>query len=250
MTPFYFGSGARRLFGIYEPAAVAGTGTRLAVICQPWGAEYVFAHRTLRLLAIRLAAAGFHTLRFDYFGTGDSAGDMTDADLPGWEADTEQAMEELREIAGASRIALIGMRLGATIAARVAARRPRDVDALVLWDPIISGTDFLPGVAAAATGAEQTIVVHGFPLTARMQCDVRAIELGPLLAAPTTRSLLAITERRPLHASLPEVPAGPGEGSLAIEFITDVCPWIWFDPTENVGAVPVGVIQRIVRWLE
>jgi pimeloyl-ACP methyl ester carboxylesterase len=248
MTPFFFGSGERRLFGIYEPAAFGGGGTRAAVLCPPWGDEHVFAHRALRRLSLRLSAAGFHTLRFDFFGTGDSAGDMTDADLAGWETDTELAMEELRDIAGAAHITLIGLRLGGTIAARVASRRGPDVDALVLWDPIISGADYPPG--AAAPVSDQTVSVQGFLLTATMQHEIGSIELGPLLAAPATRGLLAITDRRKLHASLPAVPVRPGGGSLAIEFIADVQPWLWRGPFDNTGAIPAGVIERIVNWLE
>jgi pimeloyl-ACP methyl ester carboxylesterase len=248
MTPFFFGSGDRRLFGIYEPAVFGGSGgTRAAVLCPPWGEEYVYAHRALRQLSLRLSAAGFHTLRFDFFGTGDSAGDMTDADLAGWEGDTELAMEELRDISGAARITLIGLRLGATIAARVASRRAGDVDALVLWDPIISGADYPPG--AAAPGSDQTVAVKGFLVTATMRREIRSIELAPLLAAPATRGLLAITDRRPLHASLPAVPVRPGGGSLAIEFVADVHPWLWTGPLDNTGAVPARVTERIVRWL-
>jgi len=248
MTPFFFGSGERRLFGVYEPAAFGGGGgTRAAVLCPPWGEEYVYAHRSLRQLSLKLSAAGFHTLRFDFFGTGDSAGDMTDADLAGWEGDTELAMEELRDIAGPARITLIGLRLGGTIAARVAARRGPDVDALVLWDPIVSGADYPPG--AAAPGADGTVAVKGFLLTATLWREIRSVEIGPLLAAPPTRSLLAITDRRPLHASLAEVPVRPGGGSLAIEFVADVHPWLWTGPFDNTGAVPAGVIERIVRWL-
>ena len=70
----------------------------------------------------QLAAQGWHVLRFDYFGTGDSAGEFDEADLTGWEADIEQALDELLDMAGARKVALVGLRLGATLAARVAAR--------------------------------------------------------------------------------------------------------------------------------
>ena len=153
MTPFYFGTGRQRLFGIYEPAVLTGRGKRGAVLCYPWGPEYVHAHRVMRQLAIRLASAGIHTLRFDFFGTGDSAGEMVDADLGTWEADIELAIEELLDIVGSARLTLIGLRLGATLAARVAARRPRDVDTLVLWDPILSGPDYLASLGATAAPA-------------------------------------------------------------------------------------------------
>jgi pimeloyl-ACP methyl ester carboxylesterase len=236
MTPFFFGTGARRLFGIYEPASVTGRGTRAAVLCHPWGEEYIYAHRAMRRLAVRLSASGFHTLRFDFFGTGDSAGDMTDADLSGWEDDTALAMDELRHITNAARISLIGLRLGGTIAARVALRHASEVDALVLWDPIISGVDYPPGA-------------DGFSLTEAMRREIRAIALGPLLAAPVTRSLLAVTERHPLHASLPAVPAGPDGGSLEIDLLTDIRPWLWTGPSDTLGAMPVEVIERIGIWL-
>ena len=99
MNPLYIGTRGRRLFGIHEPPAVKAGRARAAVLCYPWGSEYLFAHRTLRQLAVRLCGAGFHTLRFDFFGTGDSSGDMLDADLAGWEGDTESAVEGIKDIA-------------------------------------------------------------------------------------------------------------------------------------------------------
>ena len=114
------------------------------MLCHPWGSEYIYAHRSVRHLALALCAAGFHTLRFDYFGTGDSAGESGDGDIPGWETDIESAMEELRDISGIPRVTLIGLRLGGTLAAQVAARRSAEVGELVMWTPILSGGTFTP----------------------------------------------------------------------------------------------------------
>jgi uncharacterized protein len=248
MTPFYFGAGRQRLFGIYEPAVLTGRGKRGAVLCYPWGPEYVHAHRVMRQLAIRLAGAGVHTLRFDFFGTGDSAGEMVDADLATWEADIELAMEELRDIFGPTRMTLIGLRLGATLAARVAARRPKDVDTLVLWDPILSGSDYLAslGATAAPGASDLPLTVRGFPVTAEMHRDLRAIALAPPLTPPGARGLTLITDP---EADAP--PPGPWDGKPerpdTTEFIKAVCPWI--EDPDTIGAVPVAVLQRIVDWL-
>ena len=125
MNPFFFGTAERRLFGIYEPAAVGTAGKRAAILCYPWGAEYLHAHRTLRQLALKLSSAGFHTLRFDFYGTGDSGGEPTDVDLAGWEADLETAIEELTEITGLSKVTLIGLRLGAVVAAECRGAAPQ-----------------------------------------------------------------------------------------------------------------------------
>jgi len=254
VNPLYLGTSERRIYAIYEPAAVGGTRNRAAVLCHPWGAEYVYAHRSMRQLAIKLSMAGFHTLRFDYFGTGDSAGEMTDADLSGWETDVESAIEGIRDIAGTTQVTLIGLRLGATIAARVALRHSKEIEALVLWDPILSGEEYLQrlGVASPpdhdprhASGA--TLEVQGFPLTPKMRGELRSIDLHALISPPPTRSLLLVTERMPSHDALSVIPAAPGLEPLAIEYMSIDCPWI--EAVTITGAIPVRLIQRIVDWL-
>jgi pimeloyl-ACP methyl ester carboxylesterase len=238
MMPFYFGASERRLFGLYEPAAGGGAVERAAVLCQPFGGEYVFAHRSMRQLAVRLASVGFHTLRFDYFGTGDSAGEAAEADLAGSEADAELATEELRDIVGVKRITLIGLRLGATIAARVAAKRAEEVEAVVLWDPIISGEDYL--------SAKDLAVLKGVPPTSMLR-DIRAIELAPWFATPPARTLVLITERRPCHEVLPAANLGRKDARLSIEILDDLRPWI--ENPDDAGGLPIKVFQHIAHWL-
>ena len=99
---FYFGAQERRLLGIYEAARHARA-NRAVVLCHPWGAEYIHGYRAMRQLAKMLTANGIHTLRFDYFGTGDSAGSTTAGDLSGWETDIQSAIEELKDTTGASQ---------------------------------------------------------------------------------------------------------------------------------------------------
>ena len=115
------------MFGIYEPAR-RGPGRRAVVLCHPWGAEHLHAYRSMRQLSATLTAAGLHTLRFDYFGTGDSAGEMTAATLDGWHADIRAAVQELLDTTGATRVGLVGLRLGATLAAKVAAKSRDDIE--------------------------------------------------------------------------------------------------------------------------
>jgi pimeloyl-ACP methyl ester carboxylesterase len=247
-NPFYFGTSDRRLFGIYEPAAFGSPGKRAAILCYPWGPEYLHAHRTMRQLTLKLSAAGFYTLRFDYFGTGDSGGEAGDADLKGWEIDIEMAMEEIKDIVGAARITLIGLRLGASVAARLAARFSSRIDTLVLWDPVVSGEVYLTQLGVPSN-ANQPLEVLGFPLPENMIRDILALELSTLILKDLPRNLTLVTERTPPHASLVPLTAWPsGTEPSAIEFMIDFCPW-----TENsitTGMVPFGIIERIVAWLE
>jgi exosortase A-associated hydrolase 2 len=263
MNPFYFGTRQRRLFGIYEPAVFGSMGKRAAVLCHPWGSEYLHAYRTMRQLAIKLSVAGFHTLRFDFFGTGDSAGEMTEADLKGWETDVELAMEELKEIVGVAQVALIGLRVGATLAAKVAARCPKEVNALVLWDPVVSGQEYLQSLCAAYQPnayrldsalaeseyalEEHALEIRGDLLTANMMRDFQAIDIFTLISALPTRTLVVVTERLASHEKLRTILTARAAGSLGVEHIASVRPWI--EDYADTGAIPASVIQRIVKWL-
>lgn len=90
----------------------------------------------MRQLANRLSLAGLHTLRFDYFGTGDSAGEDCDGDPAGLRADVVTAIETLKDLAATETVTLIGLRAGANVAAGAVAGLPDAIEALVLWDPI------------------------------------------------------------------------------------------------------------------
>src|SRR4051794_23359713 len=133
-TPLWFGPRERPLFGwlhVPDDGQVRGG----AVLCPPVGYEAICAHRTFRVVAEELAARGIAALRFDYDGTGDSAGDDLDPDrVAAWSASVATAISLVRD-AGAPSVAAVGMRLGTTLAAQHAA----DLDALVLWDPVWAG---------------------------------------------------------------------------------------------------------------
>jgi pimeloyl-ACP methyl ester carboxylesterase len=246
MNPFFFGTAERRLFGIYQSAVVGTTGKRAAIICYPWGAEYVYAHRTLRQLALKLSSAGFHTLRFDFYGTGDSGGEPADIDLTGSESDVETAIEELTEITGLSKITLIGLRLGAVVAAGVAGRLRSKVEALVLWDPIFSGPEYLTRLGVTP-GARPPIEAQGFPLTERMLQGLSALDLSELILKLHLRTLIILTDRLGACGRSVPITAESETKSISIEFLMDVGPWL--ESSVASGVVPFSVIKRIVSWL-
>ena len=148
MNPFFFGSDARRLFGLFEPAA-PGEASRAAVLFfNPFAHEAIHAHRLYRVLAQRLTRAGYDTMRFDYYGSGDSAGEDVEAALAGWAADGVSAHEELATRTNATRVVWFGARLGAAVAAQASYRVARPPERLVLWDPIVDGSAYLAELTA------------------------------------------------------------------------------------------------------
>ncbi len=131
--PFYFGPG-RELFGFYHPSP-ASHGTAV-VLCPPLGAEQIRCHRLYRQLAHGLADSGFPVLRFDYYGTGDSAGHSRDVDWMRCLADVATATTELRARSGAPRILAFGTRLGANAALGSIAA---GLAGVVAWDAVHDG---------------------------------------------------------------------------------------------------------------
>ena len=138
--------GDGRLLGALHSAVRPSARGTAVLLCNPFGEEASRAHRTYRVLATQLARAGFTALRFDYSGTGDSIGGSDDATIEQWLADIAIAAKWLEDVSRASRIALVGVRFGATLAMLAAARvRPRHV---VMWDPVVDGAAYLRDLVA------------------------------------------------------------------------------------------------------
>jgi pimeloyl-ACP methyl ester carboxylesterase len=140
-THLWFGTDARPLAGHYsvpDNGLVRGA----VVLCQAFGMEAAAAAPTMRELAKLLVAEGLAVLRFDYDGTGDSAGDDLDVlRVESWQSSIVQAVEFLRS-RGHSWVGSVGLRLGATLLAETL-RSEVATSAAVLWDPCVSGRSFL-----------------------------------------------------------------------------------------------------------
>lgn len=261
MTPLYFGTGQRRLFGVLDPAQAKSGPVQAAVICYPWGPEYIFAHRALRYLARQLAGRGYHVLRFDYYGTGDSAGEESEVRLSGWREDIAAAIEELKDICNAKAITLIGLRLGASLAAQIAASCRKDVTALVLWDPAVSGPEHLKVLEIEWTEMAQRHsrylgdkpecrrgARYGLPISDGLASDISAIDLIGIAGKMPSRTLCLSSEPLASHAALQAALQAHPEGPIALEKVPDIHPWVEAD-LETVGKLPLAAIGRITAWL-
>ena len=144
--PLWFGPPERSLFGL-ATVPDDGRASGAVVFCPPTSLEGVCARRTFAILADELAAAGILTLRFDNDGTGDSVGSDEDPDrVASWLHGVHQAVDFVRG-AGAAKVVVVGMRLGATLAAAAMSGKADapggPIDGLVLWDPCASGRAYL-----------------------------------------------------------------------------------------------------------
>ncbi|GAB3161218.1 alpha/beta fold hydrolase [Myceligenerans halotolerans] len=87
--------------------------------------------------AAGLAEAGVAALRFDFRGHGESGGRQEELTLAGVLNDIRSALEFVRDAAGVSRTSLIGQSFGGGICGYYAAKRPDDVERLVMLCPQI-----------------------------------------------------------------------------------------------------------------
>jgi pimeloyl-ACP methyl ester carboxylesterase len=229
VKPLHFGTSELPLFGVYEPP----TGTdrrRGAVLCNAMGPEYYQAHRACRALARRISANGLHVLRFDYLGTGDSAGEVDEFDADDWVTNVAQAVEELKDMTGLRAVTLVGMRAGAVLAARAAEVRD-DVDGLVLLDPVTT-TDGAAGSQAVPSRLREKLQTWGIP--------------GP--GAERVPTLLVTTNGGPMDGDGNNAPPSRSDSRYLVRSCPGPRPWTESQDLGG-GGLPAAALDEIARWI-
>lgn len=250
--PLWFGPEHRRLFGwVHRPV---GPPRGTVVLCPPFGLEGVAAHRSFRACAGRMAAAGWVAVRFDYDGTGDSVGDDGDPDrVEAWTASVLEAVRLARRVAPGPTT-VVGMRLGATIAAVAASRlvEAHPLAGLVLWDPCASGRSYL----------REQQALRFFSLGQHQRDDGAVEAPGVLFRPDTVGALRALALPRcdgPLAERvlvLPRAGRTPSRGLVEVFDGHDV-EWSVAEGQEDLvdvepfaAQVPVRTTEAVVSWLD
>lgn len=181
---FFFGVPPSASFGSFHCPNKDEGFSRGVLLCYPVGYEYISVHRVFRQLAIKLCNNGFNVLRFDYFGSGDSSGEMEQAGLQRWIEDIILAAKQLEQRANINRICAVGLRLGASMAV-LAAKELNIIDSLVLWEPLINGKDYLNELLFSQEKGGQTEIncAEGNGLAAEVQIphEFKGFLMSPLL---------------------------------------------------------------------
>lgn len=253
--PFYFGPEGARLFGwLHSPRPEARRGLGV-LVCNPFGFEEVCAHRSLRQFAIALSEAGWPSLRFDHAGCGDSEGDEFMPDVPArWLAGVNTAIDTLKATAGVQQVVLLGVRLGATLAALAGAGRD-DVAGLVAIAPVVRGRGYLRELTmlgqagrSAPTAQADVLESAGFVMARATQDHLSQIDLRRLDTSPAPRVLIVprddIDDGLDWQTSLQ---------ALGAEVQTERLPGytdMMEDPQRTVMPQRMieGVVQHLQRW--
>ncbi|RYY02713.1 MAG: hypothetical protein EOO53_10700 [Gammaproteobacteria bacterium] len=252
MEAFYFGPSTSYLYGAYHPPKLTNRREGI-VLCNPFGQEYMRAHRSLRRLAINLSALGYSVLRFDYRGTGDSAGTLANVTAADWQEDIRVAVQELMDIAAVPKVSLLGLRVGSLLAAQVAAKNPQ-ISRLLMWDPIVSGQAYIDELKAEISAAqsranfvadEGTLHFNGFSMPRVFQQSLAGLDLRQIQGLESTSVAQIVSHENErfteLYASLSTLP----------RFVYELAPaphdWNYVD---HVGGIlwPQPIVQAIENY--
>jgi pimeloyl-ACP methyl ester carboxylesterase len=252
--------GKTQLFGWLHPAALGKARRCGVVLCNPFAYDALSIHRSYRVFAEALAAEGYPTLRFDYHGTGDSAGSDADpARLPAWIASIHAAIDTCKQLAAVDEVVIFGLRLGATMAVKAAAVRS-DVVGLMLWAPTVSGRKFVrqlrmlhgtsashattDGRVAPAAAAFDGLEAAGFRHTAETIADLGAIDMLKF-AIPTVPVVLIDRDDQPAEPELRDHWTAAG-----VDVLTLMLPgYAAMMRDAQYAIVPDAVIDALVSWL-
>ena len=139
--PLYLPAAPGPLFGVLHRPEGDGAPRAAVLFLPPALDEKRASYGAMARLARRLAQAGCAALRFDPYGTGDSAGDSTDVSVSSMERDAAAAAGFLRGRCPGAELALVGVRLGASLALRLGP--PLGAAKVAAVAPIASGANWL-----------------------------------------------------------------------------------------------------------
>jgi alpha-beta hydrolase superfamily lysophospholipase len=248
-THLWFGADARPLAGWYH-APEKGLVRGAVVLCPAFGVEAAAAGPAMRELADRLVAEGLVVLRFDYDGTGDSAGDdLDDSRVDAWRSSIVTAVETLRSC-GHTWIGAVGLRLGASLLAETL-RGEVSTNAAVLWDPCTSGRTFL---------REQQLLLRvlsgedypddgrrygpGVTYTESTVAALSTLSLKDALGEIDGLTLVISREGNPDVAALVDSATHPGRTSREVSGQIEL---VGVEPA--AARVPVATLELITEWL-
>jgi exosortase A-associated hydrolase 2 len=208
LSPFFLDSGATKLFALLTAPRSEAAPKAAVLFCPPFGEEIAKSRVTCAMQARALAAAGHGALSVDLSCTADSEGEFAAASWEQWLSDVETAARWLTSLGKAERIAVLGLRLGALLAIDWLRRTEIPVSAAVLWQPVVSGRQFLKQFLRVRTVAdtvagETKTTVEGLLGELRMG---RTLEVGGYAVSPALAAQLQSVELDRLwSAALPPV---------------------------------------------
>jgi pimeloyl-ACP methyl ester carboxylesterase len=193
--PVFFSGAGEDLFGIITEPVGEPKGVALVLLGGGGFVQAISRNRLSVRIARRVAALGYHSLRLDYHGFGESSGELESIRLERPFVDDVLAGVRCLQDHGVREIALAGWCFGARTALASADRIPGLRGVALLATPINDGRMGVPGIEATPTSHYLRRVFSGEALRglgdARRRRRYLRIALTKMRAAPrSSRRLL------------------------------------------------------------
>lgn len=228
MDPAFIDGSKGRLFSAYFPAQGEARG---AVLCLPPFCEEMNRSRSLMARQARaFAEQGHACLLFDLYGTGDSAGELEQADWDAWLADALAAADHLQQRSGHTPV-LWGIRLGGLLAAQLAALHPQRFTRLLLWHPVSDGKTYMT----------QTLRLRVAALVDRNRPPEKTADMRTRLENGESVEISGYVVPGALACGIDQ--AKLGELPLAATSID------WLEPVADAATTPPGAVTRVTEGL-
>lgn len=167
------------------------------VYAHPFAEEMNKSRRMAAMQSRLLAAHGYGVLQIDFYGCGDSSGELRDASWEIWKEDLAFAVRWLKQRVAAP-LHLWGLRLGALLALDYAAGSAEAVASHLLWQPVVSGDAFLAqflrlriATGMLGTGEKTSTQALRDALEAGATLEIGGYDLTPAMAAAIGRLKLS-----------------------------------------------------------
>jgi len=204
--------------------------------------------------------AGFHVLRFDYYGSGDSAGSRLDGDVSQWKSDIYATINEIKTRGNIDRVGMVGFRVGATMS-MLAALEIGNIYSIVLIDPIFDGDAYVEElkmlhkdmlhyahVKEKYSEQDQDITeLLGFPYSSNMINDFINLKPPTDEKMPAERMLIIESHIKYKQRNLKNYLEITGADVSYLQ-MHEPSLWVWVeDFTRTI--VPNDLIKNVIEWL-
>lgn len=181
------------------------------VYLPPFGEEMNRCRALVATQARRFARAGMSCTLLDFYGTGESPGDLTEASLPIWRRNIDAVLEQLF-LRSTCPVYLWGCRLGALLALDYLAGKPEVASKVLLWQPVVSGSAFVTQMLRQRTASllqqgeiPETTAAMKLQLAAGEAFEVAGYRLGGTLLSAIDQVEFAVILDGDMLVTKPEI---------------------------------------------